>query len=161
MILSARLKVNTFDHPAHRPVNLPCELTVKVLTEIPCALMSTLTCIFTCHSVFRRGYDRCFILTTYRTVNTYRIICFSLFFCCYLLTELIKNIKNLFSLLYCLNNILRILSAAIILTLSTEINLYSKTGKRCFKFLFKMFCIRRAASIRILYIYIWLTNLVL
>ena len=127
MILSARLKVNAFNHPTHRPVNLPCKLTVKVLAEIPCSLMSALTCVLTSYSIFRRGRDSSLILTTYRAVNTYWIICFSFFWCCNLLTELIKNIKNLTSLLYSLNNILRILTAAVVLALSAEVNLYSKT----------------------------------
>src|SRR5699024_9298423 len=139
--------------------NLPCQLAVEILAEIPVSAVTAFTGVLAGHAVLGRRSDRRIILAADRTVNAHRIVSLSLLRRRLLLTELIKDIKDLFSLLDRLDHIFCIFAASVILTLSPEVHLDAETCQRLLKLFLKMLRIRTAAAIRVLHIHIRFTDI--
>ena len=148
MILSARLEVHAFIHPAHGPVDLPCQLTVKVLREVKGSVMAAGALILRHRAVLRQRGDLRGIPAAVRAVNAHRIIGFPFSLLRGLGTEAVQNVENLPSFLQGMNHMLGIFSGTVHGTLITVIHFDTEALHSSLEFHFKMLRIALTAVVK-------------
>ena len=152
VVLSAGFKVNAFIHPAHRPVDLPCELAVEVGREVEVSLMTAGTGVVSLGAVIGNGVDLGGIASADRAVNGNGIVSFTFTRLCFLRSVAVENVKDSAALTQGMDDVFCILAGAIHFSLMTVVHLNAETLDGFAEFCFKVFsvgCIYRVLDERI------------
>ena len=139
MILAAWFEVNTLISPAHRPVDFPCQLAAGIFFKIKCPLVSAFAFVF-CHcTILGNGCDLRHILMAFRTENAYWKVCITFPFLSILSPEAVQNVKDLFSLLDRLDDIITVCTGSVHICLIAIIHFDTEFLNGFHKFIFEVF----------------------
>ena len=133
VIFPARLKIHAFIHPAHRPVNLPCQLAVEVFGKIKRALVAAGATIGRGGAVLRKGSDFRGVTVALRAIDADGVVVVALSLGGILRAVAVDDVKNLFALFQRIKYLIFVFAAPVHLCLVAIVHLNAEFGNRALK----------------------------
>ena len=141
VILSAGLEVNALVHPAHRPVDLPCELAVEVCFEVEVTFVTAGTGVVRLGAVLGEGVDLGGVASADRAVDGNGVVCLTFTRLCFLGSVAVENVENASAFFQRMDDVLCVLAGAVHLGLMAVVHLDAEAFDGFAEFRLKVLCV--------------------